>query len=266
MDAMVDIARKHDLILIEDCSQAHATRYKGRYLGTIGDIGCFSMQQSKHMTTGDGGMTITNNEALYERMFYFADKGFKRKGYGPRAYAFLAPCYRMNEQTAAVGIPQLKRVRGRVERRMALGARLTQAIAGVKGLLPAPVTEGSEHSYWGYALGVDDWAATEFAAALSAEGVPAGAGYIGKPIFMCAECCATKETYGDSHFPFDSPYSDRRIEYDEKLCPRTVEALNHMVRLSLHEDFTEADIDDTAAAILKVARLLPRRRAGGGDA
>jgi len=68
MDAMVSIARKHNVVLIEDCCQAHMTEYKGKYVGTIGDIGCFSFQQTKHMTTGDGGMTITNNKDYYEHM------------------------------------------------------------------------------------------------------------------------------------------------------------------------------------------------------
>jgi len=81
MDAMVDIAKRHKIPLIEDCSQAHMAEYKGRYAGTLGDIGCFSFQQSKHMTTGDGGMTITGNKAYYERMKLFADKGYARKGW-----------------------------------------------------------------------------------------------------------------------------------------------------------------------------------------
>ena len=68
--------------LIEDCSQAHWTEYKGKLVGTIGDIGCFSFQQSKHMTTGDGGMTITSNQAYYERMKLFADKGYAQEGLG----------------------------------------------------------------------------------------------------------------------------------------------------------------------------------------
>ena len=259
MDAMLDIARRHNLILIEDSSQAHVTKYKGRYLGTIGDIGCFSMQQSKHMTTGDGGMTITNNDALFERMRYFVDKGFARKGWGPRAYLFLAPCYRMNELTAAVGLPQLKRVRARVERRMVLGKRLTEKISGIDGLKPAPVTEGSEHSHWGYPIRVDGWDASVFAEALTAEGVRAGVGYIGKPIYVCAECCAAKDTYGDSHFPFDSPYSDRQIQYDEHLCPKTQEALDHMVNVVLNECYADSDIDDMGTAVCKVAALLPRK-------
>ena len=83
MDAMVAVAGKHNVVLIEDCCQAHMTEYKGKYVGTIGDIGCFSFQQSKHMTTGDGSMTITNNQKYYEHMKLFVDKGFARKGWGP---------------------------------------------------------------------------------------------------------------------------------------------------------------------------------------
>ena len=79
MTAMEEIAKRHDFPLIEDCSQAHTTRYNGGYLGTIGDIAAFSLQQSKHMTTGDGGMTITYRDDWAERMFLFRDKGWSRK-------------------------------------------------------------------------------------------------------------------------------------------------------------------------------------------
>ena len=72
MDAMTAIAKRHNLPLIEDCSQSHLTEYKGRMVGSIGHIGCFSFQQSKHMTTGDGGMTITSNPEYYQRMKLFA--------------------------------------------------------------------------------------------------------------------------------------------------------------------------------------------------
>jgi len=256
MDAMSEIARRHNLILIEDCSQAHVTKYKGRYCGTIGDIGCFSLQQSKHMTTGDGGVTITNDEELFERMRLFRDKGYRRKGWGPRAYLFLAPCYRMNELTAAVGLGQIPKVRARVEKRTALGNKLTELLKDVDGIKPAPRTPGAEHSYWMYALRVEKWPAGDFAEALRAEGVPAGHGYIGKPIFMCAEALRSKITYGDSQCPFSCPHAARKIEYDESLCPRTQEALDHMVTFAFNENYSESDIADVAGAIGKVASLL----------
>jgi len=258
IDQMREIADRHGLMLIEDASQAHATRYKGRYLGTWGDIGAFSLQQSKHMTTGDGGMSITNDEKLHRRMRLFSDKGYLRKGLGPRAYRFLAPCYRMNEETAAVGLPQVARVRARVERRMELGGLLSDLLGEIGGVRPAPVTPGSEHSYWLYPLGLDEFDSKAFAEALCAEGVPSMAGYIGRPIFMCAEACVAKKTYGASGFPFESPYTERKIEYTEQMCPNVYRVLRRMTTVGLHENYKEADVRDIARAVEKVARLLPK--------
>ena len=257
MDAMVDIAKRHHLFLIEDCSQSHLTEYKGRLLGTFGDFGAFSFQQSKHMTTGDGGMTITSRDDLAERMTFFRDKGWTRKpGWGPRSYAFLAPNYRMTELQGAVGLAQLEKVRDVVDRRNRLGDSLTSLIADVSGVDAAPVTPGGRHSYWLYPLRIRDWPAGEFARALSAEGVPAGAGYIGEPIFLCMEALAGRKTFGTSGHPFDGCHGGRRIEYARGMCPRTEEELHRMVTLDISESYTESDIRDIAAAIRKVAAGL----------
>ena len=112
MDSIMSIAKQHNLLVVEDCAQANMSRYKGTFLGTIGDIGCFSFQESKHLTTGDGGMTITKNTAFGERMKLFADKGFDRKSNDEITYRFQAPNYRMNALTAAVGLAQLVKVPG----------------------------------------------------------------------------------------------------------------------------------------------------------
>lgn len=259
MDAMVEIARRHKLALIEDCSQAHVTKYKGKYLGTIGDIGCFSLQQSKHMTTGDGGVTITNRDDLAERMMLFRDKGWSRKpGWGPRTYLFLAPNYRMTELQGAVGLAQVKKVRAVVQKRMELGNLLTDSIHDIPGLRPAPVTPGSEHSYWSYPLRVEAWNPKTFAQALNAEGVGCGCGYIGEPIFLCMEALCNKVTFGRSHHPFDGCHTSRHYVYTKGMCPHTEEALQHMLNLSIHEQMCREDIMDMAGAIRKVARLLPR--------
>ena len=139
---------------------------------------------------------------------------------------------------------------------MKLGGLLSKQLRAIEGVRSAPVTEGSEHAYWSYPIGIEQWTAQAFADALTAEGVPAGAGYIGNPIFVCAECCAGKTTYGDSHFPFDGPFSDRTIEYDTALCPKAQRALDHMVTVPIHENFSEEDVGDMASAVAKVARLL----------
>jgi dTDP-4-amino-4,6-dideoxygalactose transaminase len=259
MDALVELARRHQIPLIEDCSQAHVTHYKGRYLGTWGDIAAFSLQQSKHMTTGDGGMTITNRDDLSERMFLFRDKGWTRKpGWGPRTYAFLAPNYRMTELQGAVGLAQVKKVRQVVEKRMELGSYLTELLSDIPGVTPPPVTPGSEHSYWAYPLRIDGWPIQEFGQALIQEGVPAGAGYIGEPIFLCMDALAEKKTFGASTYPFDGSHGVRQIEYTRGMCPHTEEALQHMITLGFNENFSRQDIEDMSGAIHKVAALLPR--------
>jgi dTDP-4-amino-4,6-dideoxygalactose transaminase len=259
MERMGDIARRHKLAIIEDCSQAHMTRYKGRLAGTIGDIGCFSLQQSKHMTTGDGGVTISNRDDLAERMELFRDKGWSRKpGWGARTYLFLSPNYRMTELQGAVGIAQTKKVAEVVRRRNELGNRVSAGIVGVRGVAPAPVTPGGEPSYWLYALTVADWPAQKFAEAVSAEGVPSGAGYIGEPIFMCMEALAAKTTFGTSHHPLDGCHGGRVLDYGSGMCPRTEEGLRRIVTMGLHEHMSEGDADDMAGAIRKVAEGLRR--------
>lgn len=259
MDAMVDIARRHKIPLIEDCSQAHVTKYRDRYLGTWGDIAAYSLQQSKHMTTGDGGVTITSRDEWSERMFLFRDKGWTRKpGWGPRTYAFLAPNYRPTEMQGAVGLAQVKKVRNVVETRQELGNYLSALIGEVEGVVPPPITEGSEHSYWAYPLRIEAWSPATFAQALTQEGVGAGAGYIGEPIFMCMEALASKNTFGTSSYPFDGSHGGRQIEYTRGMCPRTEEALQHMVTLGFNENFSKRDIEDMAGAIRKVAELLPQ--------
>ena len=259
MDAFADISQRHGIPLIEDCSQAHATRYRGQWLGTFGELAAYSLQQSKHMTTGDGGMTTTSDEALWERLRFFVDKGFQRKGWGPRAYLFLAPNYRMTELQGAVGLAQVSKVRQVVERRMVLGNRLTELLAGIDGIEPAATTPGSEHSFWAYPVRTGRLDGVEFGEALRAEGVSNMPGYIGQPIYLCTEALTAKKTYGDSGFPFDSPYTERRIDYTEGMCPRTDEGLRHMLTVGINENFSEEDLQDIAGAIGKVARGLGGR-------
>ena len=256
MDALAAIARKHKIPIIEDCSQAHVTEYKGRLVGTIGDIGCFSFQQSKHMTTGDGGMTITSNKAYYERMKLYVDKGFMRKGWGARAYGFHAPNYRMNELTGAVGRAQLKKVKEVVAKRQAMGSLLTRLLSDIPDLVPAPVTEGAKPSYWLYPVRVKNVDLEQFAKAMTAAGFWCAAGYTGKPIYLCSESLTAKKTYGTSQFPFNSAYASRPYEYKEGLCPRAEETLTHLVTMPWDESWDEAKIHKAAAAFKETLRKL----------
>jgi perosamine synthetase len=262
MDAMVKIAKKHKLPLIEDCSQAHTTKYKDQFLGTYGDIGCFSLQQSKHMTAGEGGVTITNNENYQTRMSLFRDKGWKRAEPGkPRTYLLLGLNYRMTELQAAVAIVQCGKVQEVVRKRNELGKQLTKSIAGIRGVEAPVVTPGTEHSYWTFSFQVKGTTPEAFAEALVAEGVGVSPRYIAAPIFTCMDPLAERRTFGNSSFPLDGPQISRRIEYKEGLCPRAEQALSQMVTFWLHEHLTKEDIQDVANAIKKVAEaLIPSTR------
>jgi len=255
MDAMTAVARRHGVALVEDCCQAHLTEYKGRLCGSIGDIGCFSLQQSKHMTAGDGGLTVTRDAALAERMGLFRDKGWERKP-GARGYVQLGLNYRMTELQGAVALAQLEKVADVVRRRNELGDLLTERIRQAPGIIPCPVTEGGRHTYWSYGLRVVEGEPARFAAALRAEGIPAGFGYIGKPIYLCMAALARKATFGSSSHPLDGCHGGRIPDYREGMCPRTEQILGQMLTLSIHEHMEHEDIEDMAAGINKVAEAL----------
>ena len=249
MDKMVAVARRHNIPLIEDCSQAHVTEYKKKYVGTIGDIGCFSFQQAKHMTTGDGGMTITSNKAYYEKMKLFVDKGYARKGWGSRAYLFLGMNYRMNELTAAVGLAQLEKVKSVVQKRKELGDYMTKLLAGLDNVVPTPVTEGAQSSYWMYVVSLKNADAEAVAQEMKKAKVAVLAGYTGKTIYLCSESLAAKKTFGISEFPFSSKVTEKHYEYKPGLCPQAEKALKHMLCIPMDESWTKDRVEKTVAAL-----------------
>ena len=256
IDEVLKIAEKHNVILIEDCCQTHATKYKGRYAGTFGHMGCFSFQQSKHMTTGDGGMILTNDQETYIRLKLFSDKGWDYQYMGERDHAFLAPNYRMTEMQGAVGVAQLEKLRGIVERRIMLGKLLNELIADAPGVEAVPLPADREVSWWNYIFHVTGHDPDEFCKAVSAEGVSMGAHYIEDPIYMRGDFLTKGRTYGDSQFPFNSPYVSREYHYGPELVPGAVEGLRTVVVRGIHEHMSEDDIRDIATAINKVAHGL----------
>ena len=261
MNPIIEVAKRHSIPVIEDCSQAHLSCYKGEKVGTIGDIGCFSLQQSKHMTTGDGGMTITDNEDYAARGTFFVDKGSRRGFPVDRDDIMLGMNYRMTELQAAVGIAQLGKVKwvtGRLNRN---GDLLTELIQDVEGITTQKVIEGGKHTYWQYGFTVDpgaNFTASQFAQTLSKEGISSGAHYIGKPIFLCQQALIEKRIFGDSQHPFDLP-GVREIEYTEGMCPVTEDILNRLVTVRISQYLEEEDVRDIAKGIRKVASCLARK-------
>jgi len=253
MDGMLDVAARHNLTVVEDCSQAFNAKFKGKKVGTMGKIGCYSFNQSKHITCGDGGVTLTDDDELGERAQLFSDKGWPRTG-TRRDHLFLAPNYRVTELQAAVAMAQLQKLDHITDTRRDLGDLLTSLVADVPGVHPPKVHPGGECTYWFYWFRVDASRRGDFAKALNAEGVPCSAAYLPHPVYLY-DMIRNKNTYGDSHFPYGyAPFRDpdNEIEYEPGLCPVAEQVLQEMIRIGINEFWTEQDIRDTARAIRKV--------------
>jgi len=258
MDAIMAVAERHGLYVVEDCAQSWLSWYKGRLAGTIGDIGCFSTNDYKHISTGDGGALLIRDETLYKKAFKFADKNYDRLGSGQAARncEFLAPNYRMTELQGAVGVAQLDKLEKICSARNRIGDQITKGIGGLDGVHPHKVLEGCKSSYWFYMMQIDESQAgvhaSDFARALSAEGIPAGHGYIPTCIYEYP-LFAEKNVYPGTSSPFDSKYYGREIEYRKGLCPVAEQILDRAVKFSVSEFFTEDDVEAIIEAVKKVA-------------
>jgi dTDP-4-amino-4,6-dideoxygalactose transaminase len=261
MDPILAIARKHGLKVIEDCAQSYLTRYKGKLVGTFGDYGCFSTNDFKHISTGDGGIVTVNSgdEADFHATHAFADKNYQRfGGQVIRDLSYLAPNYRMTELQGAVGIAQLKKLHSICERRHAYGERITEGIRGLSGIRPHRVTPEGWCSYWFYMMRVDEseliCTRDEFSQALAAEGIPNKAGYIPQVVYM-QPLFQNRQAYLNSRFPFE--LSD--VSYEQGLCPTAEAILKTAIQIPVNEFFTEQDIDDIVRGIRKVASHYAKR-------
>jgi dTDP-4-amino-4,6-dideoxygalactose transaminase len=254
VDALRAIADKHGIPLIEDCAQAQLAETRGRIAGTIGDIGCFSLNNTKHLNAGEGGFVITNNDNLARRARLFADKAWPRDE-DERYSLFLGQNYRLNELQAAVALVGLKRLQENVDSRRRAVERIYERIAGVPGLTIPAALPNTKSSYWILHLLADQGLdTTAIANALQAEGIPFSAKYV-TPLYTWP-VLRDRVTYGKSQFPFNSPYSSRPVDYAPGLCPVFEAARERLFLLSVDEQWTDADADDVATAIRKVFNRL----------
>lgn len=260
-----EIADRHSLTLIEDCSQAYWAEYDGRKVGTLGDLACFSLQQSKHITCGEGGLMVTSNREYAERARLFADKAWPRgvQGLGNFRFLFLSQNYRMTELQGAVALAQLNRIEHVVERRRERAEELTRSLEGFPGIQPPYVPSRTRHSYWLYMLHVNEKelgvGTKEFGEALLAEGVPGWVQYCVKPLY-CSPVFEQRRTYGYSQYPF-SVYGGQ--DFRPGLCPQAEKALETVVALHWNENYTSKHVQQIRSAIEKVAAYWrPSRKMG----
>jgi len=257
---IAELARKHKLFLIEDCCQAFLTKYVGTICGTFGDLGCFSFQQSKHMTTGDGGMVVSNDDTMGKRMRLAMDKGWPREGQF-RDHLFLAPAYHMTELQAAVGIAQLKKLHSIVNARRENARRMFPLIQKIPGVTPPVEKSGATHTYWKYPIHVDLAAFSvdmqTIADALKAEGVQSWAGYTKVPIYQY-DVLTVPRTFGKSGWPILG-IAGKKYTYGPGLCPNAEKVLTEMIVLPWSEKYTEDHLRDLAAGLAKVFEQFHKR-------
>jgi perosamine synthetase len=250
MAAIMALARARNIPVIEDCAQAYLARHEDRAVGTWGDIGCFSLQQGKHITAGEGGIVVTDNPALARRMFLFINKAW---GYGdpqPDHY-FLALNYRMSEIQGAVAVGQLPKLAAVVDNRRAMAALLTERLHGLAGIDTPWVDPRNFHTYWKYCLQVDSavvpGGAVALGRVLGEQGIASAPRYIQKPAFRCA-VFDKQQTFGTSRYPFTLARPEA-VNYDAARYPGTFTALDRVLVLPWNEKYTADHVQALAGAI-----------------
>lgn len=250
MHDIMALARERELPVIEDCAQSFLARSGGKRVGTIGTIGAFSLQQGKHITTGEGGIVVTDSPELSRRSFLFINKAW---GYGdptPDHY-FLALNYRISELQGAVALAQLDKLEWSVRQRQAMAARLTDHLGGTPGIETPWTAPGNEHVYWKYCLRVDSkvipGGSMELGRRLKERGIATAPRYIQKPAFQC-EVFREQRTFGKSRWPFTLARPEA-VDYAPARFPGTFAALEAVLVLPWNELYTEKIVDDLAREI-----------------
>lgn len=252
MDELKAIADKHKLILIEDCAQAWGANYRAKPVGTIGHIACFSLQQTKQITCGDGGVVASNDERFGPLLQRFGDKGASRTH--PGLQTLFATNYRMTELQAAFAAAQLGRLPDIADKRSRLGNLLGQKLVGLPGVVPHGIDSADIATYWFYMFRIDPMKFTcdraKFVKALVAEGVQASAGYIpvplyGNPVFQ-------KHAFFAGRWPVKE-HGLTTMDYSAVSLPETEKILETGIRIVVNESMTESYMRGVARAVRKVA-------------
>ncbi len=149
MDAIMKIAKKHDLFVVEDCAEAFGSKYKGKYVGSFGDISAFSFYGNKTITTGEGGMVVTNDRVLYERASHMKDQGlaFDREYW----HDIVGYNYRMTNICAAIGLAQLEQADNFIARKVQVAKWYMEYLKDTPVEVP-PAVKDTENTFWMFSI------------------------------------------------------------------------------------------------------------------
>lgn len=266
MDEIMAVAQAHHLAVVEDVAQSNGASYHGRPLGTIGDVGCFSFQQYKIITSGEGGLVVTDEQRIYDRARMQADSAARfwedsQAAEGAYDFVLSGENYRLSELSAAVVWAQRQRLDPIIARCRAVKRRALAAIAGAPGLTPQDVPD--QDGECGITLTLfcpDAAAARRFARALRAENIICGTVY--------DQGIPDRHIY--SHWPFmlSGLAEDRRAPWKHPLyrgqvrgytrdqCPQSLALLGRAVMFSIDQFFSDQDADSLAEGVWKVSKAL----------
>jgi len=256
MERILVIARNHRVRVLEDCAQSVGASYRGRPLGSLGDIGIYSLQLNKTITAGEGGAVITNDPLLFERASRFHDLGGLRRPHQqtigrPPGDWFVGSNFRMNEFSGGVVLAQLRKLERIVVDVRANARRVYDGIASLPGLRlrhrPDPDGELGAAVF----LGFDSQRKRDrFLAAMKAENVPAQppSGSVILPTLPHIE----KKVTAHPAWPSFNSERGRAIRYGRECCPRTIDILGRFAGVPMDPKFTRQDTADIVAAIRKV--------------
>jgi dTDP-4-amino-4,6-dideoxygalactose transaminase len=250
MDRILDVARRHGLLVIEDACQAWGAEWRGRRVGALGDAGAFSFQTSKNITAGEGGIVVTNRRDLYERCWSYRNVG-RIPGGAWYQHEILGWNYRLTEFQAAILLAQLERLPEQTRQRTTSAHYLNERLARIPGITPMRLDERvTQHAWHLYMLrydpaGFQGLPRARFLEALQAEGIPASPGYREPLPAVPAVQRAIQASVADGGASWAPP----PLPVAERAC--TVEAvwLPQNVLLGTRED-----LDSVVAAIEKIQR------------
>jgi perosamine synthetase len=153
MDRLLEIAARHSLVVIEDCAESHGATVRGRMTGSFGEAGCFSFYANKIITTGEGGMVVTNDDKLAERLRFLRNLGFTLPRF---RHEVLAYNFRMTGYQAAMGLAQLKRIEATLEKKRTIARWYADRLSSVNELQLPSEMDWAHNVYWMYAVVLKD--------------------------------------------------------------------------------------------------------------
>ncbi|MBQ6839502.1 MAG: DegT/DnrJ/EryC1/StrS family aminotransferase [Oscillospiraceae bacterium] len=269
MDAIMEIAKKHNLMVIEDCAQAVGATYKGKYVGTFGDCGCFSFQYHKTITAGEGGMILCKDARIYDRCCSYHDTAacWRPDRFAEQRFEgelFCGSNFRMSELAGAVMCAQLRKLDGLNALMRDHQKRIINQIKDTKGIKVRPCNDPEGDTGICLMFYLDSAEKVgPFCDALQAEGVDAkGVFNSGIPdwhIYAHWKHVIQKKASSEVCCPWKCPYHEEKapeVEYAEDMNPKTLEYLGRVVHLDIPAQMSDEDCDMIAKAINKVAAVL----------